>query len=123
MWDPIDRRLGRGDAVDRPDLLRLATALADGTLLSPDSQTAMQPSFLARTTRSTASCTATDSVSRSTRPTPSRLRVTWGPASTCRVPRLDEDHGTAIAVMMNTANPGPQAFMAIEALTAVSQTD
>lgn len=32
----------------------------------------------------------------------------------------DPADGTTVAVMMNTANPGPQAFMALEALTAAS---
>ena len=32
----------------------------------------------------------------------------------------DTEHGTAVAVMTNTAIPGPQAIMAVEALTAVS---
>ena len=34
---------------------------------------------------------------------------------------FDPGHGTAVAVMMNTATPGPQAIMGVEALTAVSQ--
>jgi hypothetical protein len=34
----------------------------------------------------------------------------------------DRDHGTAVAVMLNTSNPGPQALIAVEALTAVSET-
>jgi D-alanyl-D-alanine carboxypeptidase len=34
----------------------------------------------------------------------------------------DTKHGTAVAVMMNSTNPGPQAVMAIETLTAASQT-
>jgi hypothetical protein len=31
---------------------------------------------------------------------------------------FDGDSGAAVAVMMNTETPGPQAFMAFEALTA-----
>jgi D-alanyl-D-alanine carboxypeptidase len=34
----------------------------------------------------------------------------------------DKEHGTAVAVMMNVDTPGPQALMALEALTAVSKT-
>ena len=30
----------------------------------------------------------------------------------------DTERGTAVAVMTNTATPGPQAIMAVEALTA-----
>ena len=33
----------------------------------------------------------------------------------------DAEHGTAVAVMMNSNNPGPQVFMALETLTDVSQ--
>jgi hypothetical protein len=33
----------------------------------------------------------------------------------------DAEHGTAVAVMMDSNNPGPQAIMALETLTAVSQ--
>jgi hypothetical protein len=34
---------------------------------------------------------------------------------------IDAVHGTAVVVMTNTATPGPQALMALEALAAVSQ--
>jgi hypothetical protein len=33
----------------------------------------------------------------------------------------DAEHGTAVAVMTNTAIPGPQAIMAVETLIAVSE--
>ena len=33
----------------------------------------------------------------------------------------DPEHGTAVAVMTNTAIAGPQAIMAVEALTAFNQ--
>ena len=33
---------------------------------------------------------------------------------------FDPANGTAVAVMTNTANPGPQAIMAVETLTAAS---
>ncbi len=33
---------------------------------------------------------------------------------------FDPEHGTAVAVMTNTATAGPQAFMAVEALTAAN---
>ena len=35
--------------------------------------------------------------------------------------RYDPEHGTAVAVMTNTAIPGPQALMAVETLIAVNQ--
>ena len=118
----VDRRLGRGAAVDRP---RPADASPPrwptGPSCRPSRRRRCGPSSPARTTRSSASSTATASAWRSTRTAPSRSSATWGPAPThSAFLGYDPADGTAVAVMTNTANPGPQAFMAVEALTAAN---
>jgi D-alanyl-D-alanine carboxypeptidase len=105
------------------DLLRLATALADGKLLSPVSQAAME-TFVPGEDYSQFGIDhgyglgleryASDAV------------TVEGHMGTGEIQSAflgyDREHGTAIAVATNTAVPGPQAIMAVEALTALSQT-
>jgi D-alanyl-D-alanine carboxypeptidase len=102
------------------DLLLLATGLADGRLLSPESTRAMQ-TFVPGEDYSEFGIDhgyglgleryATDTI------------VVIGHMGTGNAQSAfvgyDSAHGTAVAVMTNTATPGPQAIMAIEALTAV----
>jgi len=104
------------------DLLRFANALRDGTLLSPGSQAAMQAFVpgedlsqfgidhrygLGLERHATGAVTAIG-------------HMGTGEAQSAYV-GYDAEHGTAVAVATNTAVPGPQAFMAFEALVAVSQ--
>ena len=105
------------------DLLRLATALADGRLLSPASQAAME-TFVPGEDYSQFGIDhgyglgieryASDAV------------TVIGHMGTGEIQSAflgyDREHGTAIAVATNTAVPGPQALMAVEALTALSQS-
>ncbi len=105
------------------DLLVFATALADGTLLTPDSQAAMQAFIpgedlsqfgilhgygLGLEQYANADITVIG-------------HLGTGEAHSAFV-GYDPDHGTAVAVMTNTAVGGPQGLIAIEALTAASQT-
>ena len=104
------------------DLLRLATALADGRLLSPASRAAME-TFVPGEDYSKFGIDhgyglgleryASDAV------------TVVGHMGTGEIQSAflgyDREHGTAIAVATNTAVPGPQAIMAVEALTALSQ--
>jgi D-alanyl-D-alanine carboxypeptidase len=104
------------------DLLRLATALADDRLLSPASQAAMETSVpgedysqfgidhgyglgLERYKSDTVTVEG---------------HMGTGEAQSAFL-GYDREHETAIAVATNTAVPGPQAIMAVEALTALSQ--
>jgi D-alanyl-D-alanine carboxypeptidase len=106
------------------DLLRLAAALADGTLLSADSQAAMQ-AFVPGEDYSQFGIIhsyglgyeqyALDDITV-------YGHMGTGPADSAFV-GYDPEHGTAVAVMTNTGNAGPQAFMAFESLIAVSQVD
>jgi D-alanyl-D-alanine carboxypeptidase len=105
------------------DLVLLATALRNGTLLSPASHAAMQ-SFVPGEDYSQFGIThgyglgleqyRTDKITV-------EGHMGSGEAQSAYV-GYDRDHGTAIAVMLNTSNPGPQALIAVEALTAVSET-
>ena len=105
------------------DLLVFATALADGTLLTPDSQAAMQAFIpgddlsqfgilhgygLGLEQYANADITVIG-------------HLGTGEAHSAFV-GYDPVHGTAVAVMTNTAVSGPQGIIAIEALTAASQT-
>ena len=105
------------------DLLVFATALADGTLLTPDSQAAMHAFIpgedlsqfgilhgygLGLEQYANADITVIG-------------HLGTGEAHSAFV-GYDPDHGTAVAVMTNTAVGGPQGLIAIEALTAASQT-
>jgi D-alanyl-D-alanine carboxypeptidase len=104
------------------DLLRFATALADDTLLSPASQTAMQ-TFVPGEDYSQFGIHhgyglgleqyANDAITVN------------GHMGTCEAQSAyvgyDTEHGTAVAVMTNTALPGPQAIMAVETLIPASR--
>jgi D-alanyl-D-alanine carboxypeptidase len=104
------------------DLLLFAAALADGTLLSHSSQIAMQAFVpgedysqfgighgygLGLEQYSNAAITVIG-------------HMGTGEAQSAFV-GYDAERGTAVAVMTNTANPGPQALMTIEALIAVGE--
>jgi D-alanyl-D-alanine carboxypeptidase len=103
-------------------LLLFATALADGSLLSPESQAAME-AFVPGEDLSQFGVVhgyglglehyATDSITVVG-------HLGTGEAHSAFV-GYDPVHDTAIAVMTNTAVGGPQGIIAIEALTAVSQ--
>ncbi|MCU1361453.1 MAG: D-alanyl-D-alanine carboxypeptidase [Ilumatobacteraceae bacterium] len=100
------------------DLLRLATALADGTLLSPASQAAMH-TFVPAEDYSQFGIDhgyglgleqfANESVTVDG-------HMGTGFAQSAFL-GYDTEHHTAVAVMTNTAIAGPQAVMAVEALT------
>jgi D-alanyl-D-alanine carboxypeptidase len=105
------------------DLLLFATALVNGTLLTPDSRAAMQTFIpgddlsqfgilhgygLGLEQYANADITVIG-------------HLGTGEAHSAFV-GYDPDHGTAVAVMTNTAVSGPQGIIAIEALTAASQT-
>jgi D-alanyl-D-alanine carboxypeptidase len=101
------------------DLLRFIIAIADGSLLSPQSQQAML------------SMVPGDDLSQFGIVHHYGLGLEQYSNSTITVVGhmgsgnvnssfigYDPTSGTAVAVMMNTDTPGPQAFMAIETLTA-----
>jgi D-alanyl-D-alanine carboxypeptidase len=103
------------------DLLRFAAALADGKLLSPASQAAME-TFVPGEDYSQFGIDhgyglgleryASDGVT---------VEGHMGTGETqSAFAGYDREHGTTIAVATNTAVPGPQAIMAVEALTALS---
>lgn len=104
------------------DLLRFLTALTDGTLLSPQSQAAMH-SFVPGYDFSQLGIThgyglgleqyATDAIT---------VTGHLGTGLQSAFVGYDAEHGTAVAVMINTRNPESEGLMAIETLTAVSQT-
>ena len=102
------------------DLLRVVTALADGTLLSPPSLAAMR-TFVAAEDYSQFGIVHGYGLGLE-RYVLDGLTVEGhmgtGDAQSAYV-GYDTERGTAVAVMTNTATPGPQAIMAVEALTAV----
>ncbi len=103
------------------DLLEFVTALKDGTLLSPESQQAMR-AFVPGEDYSQFGVThryglgfeqyETDAIT---------VDGHMGTGAQEAFIGYEPDSGAAVAVMLNVDNPGPQAFMAIEALTAASQ--
>ena len=105
------------------DLLRFTTALEDGTLLTPSSQAAMR-AFIPGDDYSQFGIEhgyglgleryASDAVTVVG-------HMGTGEAQSAFF-GYDAEHGTAVAVMTNTAVPGPQAIMAVEALTAAGTT-
>jgi D-alanyl-D-alanine carboxypeptidase len=121
-WHPsLGGAAGGMQSRDR-DLLLFATALEKGTLLSPASQAAMQAFVPAEDL--------------------SRFGIVHGYGLGLERYELDavtvlghlgtggahasffgydSAHHTAVAVMMNAANPGPQGVMAVEALTGAAQ--
>ena len=104
------------------DLLLFATALTDGNLLSPDSQTAMQ-TFVPGEDLSQFGIIhsyglgleqyANDAVTVIG-------HMGTGEAQSAFL-GYDTEHGTAVAVTTNTAVSGPQAIMAVETLIAASE--
>jgi D-alanyl-D-alanine carboxypeptidase len=104
------------------DLLRLATALADGRLLSPASQAAME-TFVPGEDYSQFGIDHGYGLGLERYKSDAVTVV--GHMGTGEIQSAflgyDPDHGTAIAVATNTAVPGPQAIMAVEALTALSR--
>lgn len=103
------------------DLLLFAAALADGTLLSPTSQAAMR-AFVPAEDYSQFGIVHTYGLGLEQYASDA-ITVTGhmgtGEAQSAYV-GYDAEHGTAIAVSTNTAVAGPQAMMAVEALTAVN---
>ncbi len=101
------------------DLLAFATALADGTLLSPASQAEMR-TFIPGEDYSQFGIVhryglGLEEYSNGTITVVGHMGT--GAAHSAFL-GFDPANGTAVAVMTNTANPGPQAFMAVEALMA-----
>ena len=101
------------------DLLLFARALADGTLLSPESQAAMR-SFVPGEDYSQFGIVhryglGLEEYSNGAIAVDGHMGTGAAHAAFLG---FDLAHGTAVAVSMNTANPGPQAIMAVEALMA-----
>jgi D-alanyl-D-alanine carboxypeptidase len=101
------------------DLLLFAAALAHGTLVSPESQTEMQ-AFVPGEDYSQFGIVHGYGLGieqYSTEAVTVEGHMGTGEAQSAFL-GYDSVHDTAIAVMTNTAVAGPQAFMAVEALTA-----
>jgi D-alanyl-D-alanine carboxypeptidase len=105
------------------DLLAFATALADGTLLSPESEAAMQ-TFLPAEDLSRYGIDHSYGLGLERYVMDDMTII--GHMGTGNVGSsylgYDAERGTAVAVTTNTAIVGPAAIMAVEALTAVNQT-
>jgi D-alanyl-D-alanine carboxypeptidase len=104
------------------DLLVFATALADGTLLSPESQAAMQ-TFLPAEDLSQFGIDHDYGLGLDRYVVNGMTLIGHlgtGQTGSSYV-GYDPERGIAIAVTTNTANPGLAAIMAIEALTAINQ--
>jgi D-alanyl-D-alanine carboxypeptidase len=104
------------------DLLLFAKALAHGTLLSPDSQTAMQ-AFVPGDDYSQFGIThgyglGLEQYANDTIAVDGHMGT--GEAQSAFL-GYDTAHNTAIAVMTNTAVPGPQAIMGFETLLSISE--
>ena len=104
------------------DLLTFATALADGTLLSPESQAAMQ-TFLPAEDLSQFGIDHGYGLGLERYAMDGMTVIGhMGTGNTgSSYFGYDAEHGTAIAVTTNTAIAGPSAIMAVEALTAVNR--
>jgi D-alanyl-D-alanine carboxypeptidase len=104
------------------DLLLFATALAHGTLLSPDSQAAMR-AFVPGEDYSQFGIV--HSYGLGLEQYASEAIVVDGHMGTGEAQSAflgyDTERGAAVAVMTNTAIAGPQALMAVEALIAVNE--
>jgi D-alanyl-D-alanine carboxypeptidase len=104
------------------DLLAFATALADGSLLSPESQAAMQ-TFLPAEDLSQYGIDHGYGLGLERYAMDGMTVI--GHMGTGEIGSsylgYDAERGTAIAVTTNTAIAGPAAIMAVEALTAASQ--
>ena len=112
---------GALESTDR-DLLKFAPALANGTLLSPASQTAMQ-AFVPGDDYSQFGIVhgyglGLEQYSNEAISVEGHMGT--GEAQSAFL-GYDPEHGTAVAVMTNTAIAGPQALMAVETLIAVNQ--
>ncbi len=104
------------------DLLLFAAALAHGTLLSPNSQAAMQ-AFVPGEDYSQFGILhgyglGLEQYANGAITVDGHMGT--GEAQSAFL-GYDPEHDTAIAVMTNTAIPGPQALMAVEALMAVNE--
>jgi len=121
MWDAsIGGPAGALQSTGR-DLLAFGTALADGSLLSPGSQAAMR-AFIPGEDYSQYGIVhryglGLEEYSNGATTVVGHMGTG---ADAAAFLGYDPADGTEVAVMMNTANPGPQAFMALEALTAAS---
>jgi D-alanyl-D-alanine carboxypeptidase len=104
------------------DLLTFATALADGTLLSPESEAAMQ-TFLPAEDLSQYGIDHGYGLGLERYAMDAMTVI--GHLGTGNTGSsyfgYDAEHGTAIAVTTNTAIAGPSAIIAVEALTAVNR--
>jgi D-alanyl-D-alanine carboxypeptidase len=104
------------------DLLKFMTALEDGTLLSPESHQAMR-AFVPGEDYSEFGVThryglgfeeySTDAIT---------VEGHMGTGAQEAFIGYDAANSTAVAVTLNVDNPGPQAFIAFEALAAASQS-
>lgn len=120
-WDPSLGGAAGAMQSNGHDLLIFVTALIEGTLLSPASQTAMR-AFVPVGDLTEFGIThsyglgleeyATDAISIIG-------HLGSGHAHSAFI-GYDPATGNAVAVMLNVATPGPQAFMALEALTAAA---
>lgn len=103
------------------DLLTFATAVADGTLLSAASQAAMM-TFIPGEDLSAYGITHSYGLGIERYVTDDITVI--GHMGTGQAQGsffgFDPDHGTAVAVTINTANPGPAALMGAQALTAAA---
>ena len=105
------------------DLLVFATALAEGTLLTPDSQAAMQ-AFIPGEDLSQLGILHSYGLGLEQYANADITvigHLGTGEAHSAFL-GYDPDHGTAVAVMTNTAVGGPQGIIAIESLIAASST-
>jgi D-alanyl-D-alanine carboxypeptidase len=122
-WDPsVGGAAGAMQSTNR-DLLLFTEALIDGTLLSPESQAAMR-AFAPGEDYSNYGIAhgyglgleqySNDAVTVIG-------HMGSGRAHSAFI-GYDANRGTAVVVTMNCETPGPQAFMAVETLTAVGET-
>jgi D-alanyl-D-alanine carboxypeptidase len=104
------------------DLLRFAKGLSSGTLLSPESQTAMQ-TFVPGEDYSSFGILHSYGLGleRYEKDDITVLGHLGSGAAHSAFVGFDVDSGTVVAVMMNSNNPGPQAVIAIETLTSISE--
>lgn len=120
-WDPtVGGAAGALQATSR-DLLRFVEALSDGILLSTQSQVAME-TFIPGDDLSEFDIVHSAGLGLESYQTPTITvygHLGSGDGHSAFI-GYDTENGTAIAVSVNSQLPGPQAIMAIEALTAAS---
>jgi D-alanyl-D-alanine carboxypeptidase len=104
------------------DLLRFAEGLSSGTLLSPESQTAMQ-TFAPGEDYSSFGIVHSYGLGleRYENDDITVLGHLGSGAAHSAFVGFDVHSGAVVAVMMNSNNPGPQAVIAIETLTSISE--